>query len=99
MNSYFLCPDPWPKKRHRKNRLLGSEFLGRLSVKLKKGGILHLGTDHKPYYEEMLQAIGNMQEFTESPDAISDVSDIKTDFERRFAEQGKPVHHQAWHVN
>jgi tRNA (guanine-N7-)-methyltransferase len=95
---HVLCPDPWPKARHRKKRLLGSEFLGRMSTKLKPNGILHLSTDHEPYYLDMLKAIGDMSCYDEDPDGISDIRDIKTDFELRYDSQNKPVFHQAWRV-
>ena len=95
---HVLCPDPWPKKRHRKNRLLSSEFLGRLSTKIKGGGILHLSTDHEPYYQEMLTAIGGMSCYEEFPEGIIDVGDLKTEFEIRYEERQKRVFHQSWRV-
>ena len=35
---HILCPDPWPKDRHRRNRMLSSEFMHRVTRKIKKGG-------------------------------------------------------------
>jgi tRNA (guanine-N7-)-methyltransferase len=52
---YF--PDPWPKKRHHKRRLIQPEFLERLVEKMRPGGLLHLATDWAPYAEWMLEAI------------------------------------------
>ena len=52
---YF--PDPWPKKRHHKRRLIQPEFLELISARLKPGGLLHLATDWAPYAESMLEAI------------------------------------------
>ncbi|OVE82775.1 tRNA (guanosine(46)-N7)-methyltransferase TrmB [bacterium M21] len=95
---HVLCPDPWPKKRHRKNRLLTSEFIGRLATKLKPGGILHLGTDNVPYFEFMLEAIADLAMYEKAPEGLTDIADIKTDFEARFAEEGIPVQHRAWRV-
>lgn len=52
---YF--PDPWPKKRHHKRRLVQSGFLERLVGCMKPGGLLHLATDWAPYAEWMVEAV------------------------------------------
>ena len=52
-----LFPDPWPKKRHHKRRLLNVEFLQMISDKLKPAGSLHIATDWAEYAEEILIAI------------------------------------------
>jgi tRNA (guanine-N7-)-methyltransferase len=52
---YF--PDPWPKKRHHKRRLVQSDFVNVLSGALKPGGYLHCATDWTPYAEFMLEEI------------------------------------------
>lgn len=49
---YF--PDPWPKKRHHKRRLLKSAFVHALARRLAPGGYLHAATDWAPYAEEIL---------------------------------------------
>lgn len=52
---YF--PDPWPKKRHHKRRLIQPEFVALLAQKLQTGGQLHLATDWVPYSEHMLEVL------------------------------------------
>jgi tRNA (guanine-N7-)-methyltransferase len=52
-----LFPDPWPKKRHHKRRLLNVEFLQMISDKLKPTGTLHIATDWAEYAKEILVAI------------------------------------------
>lgn len=52
---YF--PDPWPKKRHHKRRLVQSSFVNILQESLKLGGYLHCATDWAPYAEFMLHEI------------------------------------------
>lgn len=47
----ILFPDPWPKKRHHKNRLIQSEFLGALAARMTLGGRLYFRTDHVPYLD------------------------------------------------
>jgi tRNA (guanine-N7-)-methyltransferase len=46
-------PDPWPKKRHHKRRLIQTELVGRLAEVLRPGGTLHLATDWADYAEHM----------------------------------------------
>jgi tRNA (guanine-N7-)-methyltransferase len=93
---HILCPDPWPKKRHRVNRLVSSEFLGRLSRKLIPGGILHLATDDVPYFERMQAAIAPLPHFAPAANGIEDIADIRTDFELQWLGQGIPVQHMAF---
>ena len=52
---YF--PDPWPKKRHHKRRLIQQTFVQLLSAKLACGGQLHLATDWEDYASHMLQVV------------------------------------------
>ena len=46
-----LFPDPWPKKRHHKRRLIQPEFLALLATRMAPGGKLFFRTDHDPYFE------------------------------------------------
>lgn len=46
-------PDPWPKKRHAKHRLVQPELVRQLALRLRPGGALHLATDHRAYAEQM----------------------------------------------
>jgi len=52
---YF--PDPWPKKRHHKRRLLQPPFVHELALRLAPGGYLHVATDWQPYAEEILGVV------------------------------------------
>jgi tRNA (guanine-N7-)-methyltransferase len=51
-------PDPWPKKRHHKRRLIQAPFVQLLARKMAPGAILHLATDWVPYAEHMLEVLG-----------------------------------------
>ena len=53
----LFFPDPWPKKRHHKRRLIQPPFVVLLADKLKPGGILHLATDWQDYAEHMLTVL------------------------------------------
>ncbi|MFF2331626.1 MULTISPECIES: tRNA (guanosine(46)-N7)-methyltransferase TrmB [unclassified Streptomyces] len=52
---YF--PDPWPKKRHHKRRLIQPEFLDLAAQRLKPGAVIHCATDWEPYAGQMLEAL------------------------------------------
>ncbi|NEC90419.1 tRNA (guanosine(46)-N7)-methyltransferase TrmB [Streptomyces sp. SID12501] len=58
---YF--PDPWPKKRHHKRRLIQPEFLDLVADRLRPGGVVHCATDWEPYAEQMLDVLSTHPEF------------------------------------
>jgi tRNA (guanine-N7-)-methyltransferase len=49
----ILFPDPWPKKRHHKRRLIQPDFTALVASRLRLGGRLHLATDWEPYAQHM----------------------------------------------
>jgi tRNA (guanine-N7-)-methyltransferase len=51
---WLFFPDPWPKTRHIKRRLVTPDFVRLVASRLKSGGVLRLGTDWQPYAEQML---------------------------------------------
>ncbi|MFN8912345.1 MAG: tRNA (guanosine(46)-N7)-methyltransferase TrmB, partial [Alphaproteobacteria bacterium] len=55
-NIYIVCPDPWPKRKHLKRRLVNEDFLKTLTKYIKKDGIIHLVTDHLDYANWMLNS-------------------------------------------
>jgi tRNA (guanine-N7-)-methyltransferase len=50
-------PDPWPKRRHRKRRLVQAEFVALAASRLRSGGFLHLATDWEDYATQMLAVV------------------------------------------
>lgn len=54
---HVFFPDPWPKKRHHKRRLIQPEFTALLAHKLKPGGYLHLATDWEDYALQMMEVL------------------------------------------
>ncbi len=75
VNIYF--PDPWPKKRHHKRRLIQPPFIALLARVLKPSGILHLATDWEPYAEQMLAVL----------EAEPALANLATGFARRPADR------------
>lgn len=59
---HVFFPDPWPKKRHHKRRLINPEFMQLVMRKLKQGGIFHAATDWEHYAQHMLAVLGACEE-------------------------------------
>jgi tRNA (guanine-N7-)-methyltransferase len=55
----IFFPDPWPKARHHKRRLVQPAFVSLLASRLRPGGYLHCATDWEPYGEQMLQVVAD----------------------------------------
>jgi len=53
----LFFPDPWPKKRHHKRRIVQPGFVGLVASRLKPGGCFHLATDWAPYAEQMREVL------------------------------------------
>lgn len=89
-------PDPWPKKKHHKRRLIQHEFVQRLRHKLRVGGILHLATDWENYAEHMLEIMDGSEGFLNAVDegGFSPRPDHRpiTKFEKR----GENLGHGVW---
>nr|WP_234016842.1 tRNA (guanosine(46)-N7)-methyltransferase TrmB [Streptomyces sp. LaPpAH-108] len=58
---YF--PDPWPKKRHHKRRLIQPAFLSLAATRLRPGAVVHCATDWEPYAEQMLDVLSAHPDF------------------------------------
>lgn len=56
---HIYFPDPWPKKRHHKRRLIQPPFVAMLASRIAPGGYLHCATDWQPYAEQMLDVLSN----------------------------------------
>ena len=86
-------PDPWPKKRHHKRRLIQADFLKQAARVLQSGGMLHLASDWKPYAEEMLAELARIKEFV-PVDSEANPLKLKrpqTRFEQRGLSRGHAV--------
>ena len=93
---HLLCPDPWPKNRHRGNRLICSDFTTQLHRVLKTDGIFHFSSDDEYYCDAVNKVIAASGLFKLYPAGIADLDGVKSDFEKRWLAEGKPVHHRAW---
>lgn len=95
---HVLCPDPWPKARHRHKRLVTTEFVTRVARVLAPGAVFHLSTDHAPYLEAIKTVLRGVDFFEQDNDAIDDIRDIRTEFELRWQKRGRTVPHLAYRL-
>ena len=61
---HLFFPDPWPKKRHFKRRIVNERFINDVHAKLKPGGYLHIATDWVPYAEWITEVFSQTKLFT-----------------------------------
>ena len=59
---WILFPDPWPKKRHFKRRLINTNFFNKITDLLKKDAIIHIASDSKSYISDILLTIYQIKE-------------------------------------
>ena len=92
----LLFPDPWPKKRHHKRRLLQAPFVELAARRLRPGGLFHAATDWEPYAEQMLALLEAcpLLENRAGPGQFSSRPAYRppTKFERRGQALGHAVH-------
>lgn len=90
---YF--PDPWPKKRHHKRRIIQAAFVRLLASRMRTGAVLHLATDWAPYADFMLEEIAAVEGFVNLSDQ-GDFCDMpewrpQTKYEKRGERLGHHV--------
>ena len=86
---HLFFPDPWPKKRHHKRRLVQPAFAALAARKLAPGGILHAATDWDDYAAQMLEVLSGTPDFAREQSAAARPS---TKFELRGLKLGHKVH-------
>ena len=94
---YINFPDPWPKDKHEKNRILNPEFLSKLSTVLAPGGKLEIASDHKSYIEDTLETFSKTPPFSNNypaPGYLNALEGrIETKFEKEFREEGRLIYY------
>lgn len=90
----IFFPDPWPKKKHHKRRLVQPEFVALLASRLEPGGVLHLATDWEHYAEQMLQVCSGERLLTNMYDDWAPRPDWRpvTKFEQRAVNEDRVSH-------
>jgi tRNA (guanine-N7-)-methyltransferase len=92
----ILFPDPWPKKRHHKRRLVQAPFVALLARALCAGGVLRLATDWQPYALEMLAVLGAAEHFGNLAPGGGFVPRPAERIPTRFELRGTRLGHEVW---
>jgi len=89
----IFFPDPWPKKRHHKRRIIQSSFMNLVSSKLIADGFVHLATDWENYAEHMFDVMQNHEDFKNTSTDFTPRPDSRplTKFEQRGLKLGHKI--------
>src|ERR1035438_2048231 len=95
LHIYF--PDPWPKKKHRRHRLINENFPALARAALAPDGVVYLRTDDTDYFAQMTEVFGVSKEFSkvETP---AELAEVLTDFERDFNARDIPTLRAAYQL-
>jgi tRNA (guanine-N7-)-methyltransferase len=85
---YF--PDPWPKRKHRRYRLINEEFPALAEHALASRGQVYLRTDDRDYFEQMESVFANAKTF-ERVETPAELAGVLSDFEKDFHAKGIPT--------
>jgi len=89
---YVLFPDPWPKKRHHKRRLINARNLQRFREILRPGARLLIKSDHPDYAELIADLLAEAEGF-ESLDPVEVFGALpRTGFEMKYLREGRKIH-------
>ena len=86
-----ICPDPWPKLKHHKRRMLNREFLELIHPIIKENGNLFMSTDWKNYAESIGEAVNNSNGYQKLDSSIYENSEL-TKFQKRAVEEGRAIY-------
>ena len=100
---YINFPDPWPKDKHHKHRIINSDFLEKLSRIMKKDGILEVASDHKDYVKHSFDVFSNRPIFIPEYPAPGYLHNIPnrpyTKYEKEFRAEGKEIFYLMYRNN
>jgi tRNA (guanine-N7-)-methyltransferase len=92
----IFFPDPWPKTRHHKRRLIQPKFIHLLYEKLKKNGKLHLATDWQDYAQHMLKVLENAEHWQNTAGKNQFTPRPSTRPLTKFEKRGQQLGHSIW---
>ena len=84
---HIYFPDPWPKRKHRRHRLINERFPEVTRQTLRPGGRVYLRTDDRDYFEQMVSVFAAAPVFQKIETPV-ELSELLTDFERDFTAKG-----------
>ena len=86
----IICPDPWPKERHHKRRLINNDFLRMLNNSMKTNAYLYISTDWENYAESIAEILNNSEFFKSSTRKFLKKEHLSK-FEKRGEDQGRQI--------
>ena len=92
---HIYFPDPWPKARHNKRRLIQPAFMPLVERVLVRGGLLQIVTDHQDYFQQIEPTVkGSNLEIIDynRPGSAGDGEFVGTNFERKYRREGRPFY-------
>lgn len=89
---HMYFPDPWPKKRHHKNRLMGPRFMEQVHRTAVPDAPFHWGTDHAEYNAEAQAVFASLPWLEMEIPEADPTEGIQTNFEKKYRKQGKPIY-------
>ncbi len=98
---HVFYPDPWPKKRHHKRRLIGPGTAGLFARALRPAGAIHVATDHAGYWEQIVATLDGHEAFERLPRFGGDDFPLPADapltnFEAKYRIEGRDRHRASW---
>lgn len=87
---YLLFPDPWPKRRHQRRRIVTSGFIDSIYRALACDGLFMIATDDVCYFDEIRRLTNQTERFAMHP--ADDFNFAPTTFEKHFRERGLEIH-------
>jgi len=91
---HIFFPDPWPKKRHHKRRLLQPPFVHELALRLRSGGHLHVATDWQDYAAAILSALETEPLLENTADGYAERPGYRP--VTKFEQRGRGLGHGVW---
>ena len=86
---YLLFPDPWPKRRHQRRRIVTPDFLNSVHAALEHNGVIYIATDHHDYFRKIKEIGESVPGFVIDDD---DVDLPQSKFGLAFRQKGAPIH-------
>jgi len=95
---HVYCPDPWPKKRHRKRRLFTPATVTHIERALVPGGYLDLSTDVRDYFDEIRGLVPKASGLNETEDPLFPIESPggRTSYEAKYLLAGRPIHRASF---
>ena len=93
---YLFFPDPWPKKKHHKRRILQPAFVQQIREKLKVGGHFHMATDWQDYAEQAMAVLSVAEGFSNTAGAGTYSTKPSYRPETKFERRGLKLGHGVW---